>query len=51
METDPTSTGVTVLPQASVIDAGAPGFTAAAGHETIEDPFTGSVSVIDGVTV
>ena len=51
VDTDPTSAGVTVLPHASVIEAGAPGFTAAAGHDTVYDPFGGRVRVIDGVTV
>jgi hypothetical protein len=40
---EPTSTGMTVLPQASMMLAGAPGFTAAEGHETVEVVFVGAV--------
>ncbi len=39
----PTNTAVTVLPQASVMFAGAPGFTAALGHDTVELPLAGAV--------
>ncbi len=40
----PTNTAVTVLPQASVMFAGAPGFTAALGHDTVALPFVGAVN-------
>jgi hypothetical protein len=39
----PTNTAVTVLPQASVMFAGAPGSTAALGHDTVELPLAGAV--------
>ncbi len=39
----PTNTAVTVLPQASVILAGAPGSTAALGHDIVELPLAGAV--------
>jgi hypothetical protein len=38
-----TKTAFTVLPHASVIEAGAPGFTAAATHDTVEAPAVGAV--------
>ena len=44
VDTEPTSTGVTVLPQASVTFAGAAGATASAGHFTVEEPFGGGVN-------
>ena len=40
---DPINTGVTVLPQASNILAGAPGSVASAGQLTVDDPFDGAV--------
>src|SRR5688500_6214214 len=40
---EPTNTGVTVLPHASIIFAGAPGFTASAGHDTVEVVLVGAV--------
>ncbi len=40
---EPTSTALTVRPQASVILAGAPGSTASAGQETVDEPFAGGV--------
>jgi hypothetical protein len=39
----PTNTADTVRPQASVMFAGAPGFTAALGHDTVELPLAGVV--------
>ena len=39
----PTNTADTVLPQASVMFAGAPGSTAALGHDTVELPLAGAV--------
>ena len=44
-DTDPTRTAFKVLPQASKILAGAPGFVASAGHATVDDPLAGGVSV------
>ena len=38
----PTNTADTDLPQASVIFAGAPGSTAALGHDTVELPLAGA---------
>src|SRR5688500_15659514 len=40
---EPTNTGVTVLPHASIIFAGAPGFTASGGHDTVEVVLVGAV--------
>ncbi len=44
VETEPTKTALTVLPQASRIEGGAPGSVASAGQETVELPFAGGVS-------
>ncbi len=41
---DPINTGTTVLPQASVIFAGAPGSTASAGQLTVDEPLAGGVN-------
>ena len=41
---DPTSTGTTVLPQASVIFAGGPGSIAFEAQDTFDDPFAGGVN-------
>ncbi len=41
---EPINTGTTVRPQASVIFAGAPGSTAAAGQLTVDDPLAGGVN-------
>ena len=43
-ETDPTKTGVSVLPQASMILAGTPGSIASVGQATVDDPFGGATS-------
>ena len=43
VELDPTRVGVTVLPQASVMLAGAPGSVALAGHETVAVVLDGAV--------
>ena len=51
VDVDPTSTGTTVLPHASVILAGAPGLTAFAGHDTVDEPFAGGVKLPLKVTV
>ena len=45
LEVEPTSTGVSELPQASRILAGAPGSVASAGHATVDEPLEGGVSV------
>ena len=39
----PTKTAVTIRPQASEMFAGAPGFTAALGHDIVELPLAGAV--------
>lgn len=44
VEVDPINTGTTVLPQASVMFAGAPGFVALAGQDTIDEPLAGGVN-------
>ena len=51
MDTDPINTGVSIFPHASVIFAGAPGFTALAGHGTVLDPLAGGVNVVLKSTV
>ena len=51
VDVDPISTGINTLPHASVIFAGAPGFTAFAGHATVDEPFAGGVSAPLRVTV
>ena len=40
----PTSTALTERPHASVMFAGAPGSTASAGHDTVDDGDVGAVS-------
>ena len=45
LDVEPTRTGVSELPQASRILAGAPGSTASAGHTTVDEPLAGGVSV------
>ena len=45
VDTEPTNTAVKTLPQASVILAGAPGFTAWNEQDTVDDPAGGAVSV------
>ena len=51
VDVDPINAGTNVLPQASVMFVGAPGFTAFAGHDTVDDPFAGGVNPPLKVTV
>ena len=51
LDTDPTNTGTSVLPHASVMLAGAPGSIASAGHATVDDPFGGAKSPLLKLTV
>ena len=51
LDTDPTNTALTVRPHPSVIDAGAPGSTAALGQDTVDEPLAGGVSPPLYVTV
>lgn len=46
VDVDPIRTGVSEFPHASRIFAGAPGFVALAGHDTVDAPFAGGVSVV-----
>jgi hypothetical protein len=48
---EPISTGVTVLPHASVIFPGDPGLTACAGHDTVDIVFAGGVKPPEYVIV
>ena len=47
------NTALTVLPQASIISAGAPGSIACTGHETVDMPFVGGIKppIINGIRV
>ncbi len=51
VDVEPISAGVIVLPHASSILAGAPGFVALAGHETVDDPLAGAVRLPLSVTL
>ena len=51
VDVDPINTGTIVLPQASVIFAGAPGLVAFAGQDTVDEPFAGGVNPLLKVTV
>ena len=51
VDTDPTSTAVTVLPQTSVMFAGAPGSVAAAGQLTVAVVLAGGIKAPEYVTV
>ena len=44
LDTEPTKTGIMILPHASIILAGAPGSVAAEGHVTIDEPFAGGIN-------
>ncbi len=45
VDVEPINAGMIVRPQASVILAGGPGFTAFAGHDTVDVVFAGGDSV------